>query len=100
MVWEYNQLPTHDSTIVHRDMVPVDSHSKEAKILIEYTQGVLNALKLDDGPTHGEVVLRDNVPCLAEKNCGRMAGTGPGCRWPKCCAATPSPLLPWTRVRS
>merc|ERR1712014_496903 len=43
--------------------------SKEAKILIEYTRGVLDALKLDNGPTHGEIMMTEDGPCLVEMNC-------------------------------
>jgi len=69
MVWVYDKRPTNGSAFVYWGMIPVDSQSKEAKILIEYTQGVLNALKLDNGPTHGEVMMKDDVPCLVEMNC-------------------------------
>jgi hypothetical protein len=69
MVWVYDKRPTNGSAFVYWGMIPVDSQSKEAKILIEYTQGVLTALKLDNGPTHGEVMMKDDVPCLVEMNC-------------------------------
>jgi len=69
MVWVYDKRPTNGSAFVYWGMIPVDSQSKEAKILIQYTQGVLNALKLNNGPTHGEVMMRDDVPCLVEMNC-------------------------------
>jgi len=69
MVWMYDKRPTNGSAFVYWGMIPVDSHSKEAKILIQYTEGVLDALKLDNGPTHGEVMMNDNVPCLVEMNC-------------------------------
>jgi hypothetical protein len=69
MVWVYDKRPTNGSAFVYWGMIPVDSQSKEARILIEYTQGVLNALKLDNGPSHGEVMMKDDVPCLVEMNC-------------------------------
>merc|ERR1719499_1227886 len=50
-------------------MIPVDAESKEAKILIKYILGVLSALKLDNGPTHGEVMMTMDGPCLVEMNC-------------------------------
>ena len=59
MVWVYDKRPTNGGDFVYYGMVPVDSQSREAQILIKYTRDVLDALKL--GP--------DNVPCLVEMNC-------------------------------
>jgi len=50
-------------------MIPVDSNTELAKLLIEYTEGVLDALELDNGPTHGEVMMMSDGPCLVEMNC-------------------------------
>merc|ERR1740123_2072821 len=50
-------------------MIPVDVNTPIAKTLIKYTEGVLNALKLDNGPTHGEVMMTSDGPCLVEMNC-------------------------------
>jgi len=54
---------------VYYGMIPVDSASDEAKVLISYTRAVLDALKLDNGPTHGEVMMTADGPCLVEMNC-------------------------------
>ena len=59
MVWVYDKRPTNGGDFVYYGMVPVDSQSREAQILIKYTWDVLDALKL--GP--------DNVPRLVEMNC-------------------------------
>lgn len=70
MVWVYDKRPTNGGDFVYYGMVPVDSQSKEAQILIKYTRAVLDALKLHNGPSHGEVMMGpDNVPCLVEMNC-------------------------------
>merc|ERR1712066_690729 len=70
MVWVYDKRPTNGGDFVYYGMVPVDSQSKEAQILIKYTRDVLDALKLHNGPSHGEVMMgADNVPCLVEMNC-------------------------------
>merc|ERR1719235_1968182 len=50
-------------------MIPVDSNTELAKVLIKYTEGVLDALKLDNGPSHGEVMMTSDGPCLVEMNC-------------------------------
>merc|ERR1711920_282033 len=69
MVWVYDKRPTNGAAFVYYGMIPVDADSKEAKILIEYTRGVLDALKLHNGPTHGEVMMTADGPCLVEMNC-------------------------------
>jgi len=69
MVWVYDKRPTNGSAFVYYGMIPVDAKSEVAKILIEYTVGVLDALKLDNGPTHGEVMMTADGPCLVEMNC-------------------------------
>mmetsp|Transcript_10359 Transcript_10359/g.30408 ORF Transcript_10359/g.30408 Transcript_10359/m.30408 type:complete len:492 (+) Transcript_10359:54-1529(+) len=69
MVWVYDKRPTNGAAFVYWGMIPVDSQSPEAKILIEYTRTVLDALKLDNGPTHGEVMMTASGPCLVEMNC-------------------------------
>ena len=50
-------------------MIPVESSSEVAQVLIKYTLGVLKALKLDNGPTHGEVMMTADGPCMVEMNC-------------------------------
>jgi predicted ATP-grasp superfamily ATP-dependent carboligase len=69
MIWEYDKRPTNGSAFVYWGMLPIDSQSKEGKILVKYTEGVLDALKLNNGPSHGEVMMKDDVPCLVEMNC-------------------------------
>merc|ERR1712039_567216 len=84
MVWEYDKRPTNGAAFVYYGMIPVDSNTELAKVLIKYTEGVLDALKLDNGPSHGEVMMGpDNVPCLVEMNCrshGWDASWVPLCR--------------------
>lgn len=69
MVWLYDKRPTNGGDFVYYGMIPVDSASEEARILIEYTRAVLDALKLYNGPTHGEVMMTSDGPCLVEMNC-------------------------------
>ena len=38
-------------------------------MLIPYVQGVLDALQIKNGPTHGEVMMTADGPCLVEMNC-------------------------------
>merc|ERR1719464_1474707 len=69
MVWVYDKRPTNGAAFVYYGMIPVDANSEEAKLLIKYTQGVLDALKLHNGPSHGEIMMTRNGPCLVEMNC-------------------------------
>lgn len=69
MVWVYDKRPTNGAAFVYYGMLPVDVNSPEAQVLIKYTQGVLDALKLDNGPTHGEVMMTADGPCMVEMNC-------------------------------
>merc|ERR1712050_531861 len=76
MVWRYDKRPTNGAAFVYWGMIPVDSQSEEAKILIPYTRGVLDALGLNNGPTHGEVMMTPEGPCLVEMNCRSTGGDG------------------------
>lgn len=73
MVWVYDKRPTNGAQFVYYGVVPVEADSPIARILIEYTRGVLDALKIRNGATHGEVMMTEDGPCLVEMNC-RCAG--------------------------
>lgn len=83
MLWVYDKRPMHGSAFVYFGCIPVDSDSPEAKILIPYVQGVLDALEFKNGPSHGEVMMTPDGPCLVEMNCrahGGDANWRPLCR--------------------
>lgn len=83
MVWVYDKRPANGSAFVYFGCVPVDANSPEAKILIPYVRGVLDAMGIKNGPTHGEVMMTDEGPCLIEMNCRAHGGDGnwrPLCR--------------------
>eukprot|EP00532_Pseudo-nitzschia_australis_P008561 CAMPEP_0168173946 /NCGR_PEP_ID=MMETSP0139_2-20121125/6204_1 /TAXON_ID=44445 /ORGANISM="Pseudo-nitzschia australis, Strain 10249 10 AB" /LENGTH=969 /DNA_ID=CAMNT_0008091989 /DNA_START=69 /DNA_END=2978 /DNA_ORIENTATION=+ len=83
MVWVYDKRPCHGSAFVYFGCVPVDSESLEAKIVIPYVQGVLDALEFKNGPSHAEVMMTPDGPCLVEMNCRAHGGDGnwrPLCR--------------------
>jgi hypothetical protein len=72
----YDRRPLNGSAFVYHGMVPVASDSKEAQVLIPYTRGVLDALQIKNGPTHGEVMMTPDGPCLVEMNCRAHGGDG------------------------
>ena len=45
-------------------------------VLVPYTFGVLDALGIKHGPSHGEVMLTNTGPCLVEMNCRTHGGDG------------------------
>lgn len=84
MVWMYDKRPANGSAFVYFGCVPVDSESTIAKIIISYTRGVLDALGLKNGPSHGEIMMTDEGPCLVEMNCRAHGGDG---NWRPLCRA-------------
>lgn len=84
MVWVYDKRPCHGSAFVYFGCIPVDSDSPEAKILIPYVRGVLDALEFKNGPSHAEVMMTPDGPCLVEMNCRSHGGDG---NWRPLCLA-------------
>jgi len=84
MVWVYDKRPANGSAFVYFGCVPVDSKSPEAKILIPYVRGVLDAMGFNNGPSHGEVMMTKDGPCLIEMNCRAHGGDG---NWRPLCRA-------------
>jgi biotin carboxylase len=76
MVWVYDKRACNGADFVYFGMLPVPSDSAVAKQLIAYTQGVLDALGIMNGPTHGEVMMTEDGPCLVEMNCRSHGGDG------------------------
>jgi len=76
MVWVYDKRPANGSAFVYYGCSPVPSDSPEAKIVIPYIRGVLDALELKNGPSHGEVIITEDGPCLVEMNCRARGGDG------------------------
>lgn len=84
MVWVYDKRPANGCAFVYFGCVPVDSNSPEAKLLIPYVRKVLDALDFSNGPSHGEVMMTPNGPCLVEMNCRAHGGDG---NWRPLCRA-------------
>jgi len=75
-VWVYDKRPANGAAFVYYGCSPVPSDSPEAKILISYVRGVLDALGIQNGPSHGEVIITQDGPCLVEMNCRARGGDG------------------------
>jgi hypothetical protein len=76
MVWVYDKRPANGAAFVYYGITPVDPTSPEARILIGYTRRVLDAIGIKNGPTHGEVIMTNDGPCLVEINCRANGGDG------------------------
>merc|ERR1711879_524855 len=76
MVWVYDKRKAKGGDFVYYGMIPVAIDSKEAQELIPYVRGVLDALGIKNGPTHGEVMMTQRGPCLVEMNCRAHGGDG------------------------
>merc|ERR1719382_2165797 len=76
MIWVYNKRAVNGAAFVYHGMLPVPSDSPEAQVLIPYVRGVLDALQIRNGPTHGEVMMTPDGPCLVEMNCRAHGGDG------------------------
>jgi len=76
MVWVYDKRPRNGSEFVYFGFLPVDPASEEAKALIAYDKGVLDALGMAHGPSHGEVIMTEDGPCLVEMNCRAHGADG------------------------
>ena len=75
-VWVYDKRPANGAAFVYFGMNPIDTASLEAKLLINYTNQVLDALGMKNGASHAEVILTPTGPCLVEMNCRAQGGDG------------------------
>jgi D-alanine-D-alanine ligase-like ATP-grasp enzyme len=76
MVWVYDKRPANGCAFVYHGVIPVDPTSSEARILIPYIRRVLDAIGIKNGPSHGEVIMTNDGPCLVEMNCRARGGDG------------------------
>jgi biotin carboxylase len=84
MLWLYDKRPVHGAAFVYFGCIPIDAESPEAKILIPYVRGVLDAMEIKNGPSHCEVMMTPDGPCLVEMNCRAHGGDG---NWKPLCVA-------------
>lgn len=76
MVWVYDKRERNGSAFVYFGCVPVESDSEEAQMIIPYIRKTLDILGVKNGPSHGEVIITENGPCLVEMNCRANGGDG------------------------
>jgi len=76
MVWVYDKRKANGGDFVYFGMKPVDTSTDTAKILINYTRRTLDILGIKNGPSHGEIMMTSEGPCLVEMNCRAHGGDG------------------------
>lgn len=76
MVWVYDKRERNGSAFVYFGCVPIESDSPEANLIIPYVRRVLDVLGVKNGPSHGEVIITSDGPCLVEMNCRANGGDG------------------------
>jgi biotin carboxylase len=73
-IWEYDKRSVNGAHFVYHGMKLRDSSDHESRILIEYANKVVQALKYYQGPSHCEIILTpvqknglvEHSPCLVE----------------------------------
>jgi len=75
-LWVYDKRPCNGAQFVYYGKLPVPSTSEVAQKIIPYVRSVLDALQIKHGPTHGEVMMTNDGPCLVEMNCRTHGGDG------------------------
>lgn len=65
-VVRYHKRKLDTGNVVYDIDEIIDAESREFKTLIEYTAKVCSCLGIKNGPSHAEVMLTDNGPCLVE----------------------------------
>jgi len=84
MTWLYDKRPANGSAFVYFGDIPVDPGSPESLQLIPYARKVLDAIGVSNGPSHGEIIMTEEGPCLVEMNCRTHGGDG---NWRPLCQA-------------
>ena len=75
MTWVYEKQPANGSDFVYLAMRPVETKECPSD-LIPYTRSVLDALDIQNGATHTEVMMTADGPYLIEVNVRVMGGNG------------------------
>ena len=57
MVWVYDKCAINGGDFVYQGDIPIDPESTEAKLLIPYARGILDAIGCRNGPSHTEIIM-------------------------------------------
>ena len=65
-IWQYDKRPVNGAAFVYFGYSLVDPKLPLCSSLLSYAGSVLDALKIDHGPSHMEVMMTPTGPCLVE----------------------------------
>lgn len=65
-IWQYDKRSANDQFNVYFGMKPLAVTGDQERALVEYIFAVLDALKFENGPGHGEVKMTPSGPVLVE----------------------------------
>jgi len=78
-IWEYDKRPCNGAPFVYYGMRLYQSEDgAREEALVNYMHGVLDALGVRQGPSHGEIIWLEDEgqPCLVEVGCRPHGGDG------------------------
>jgi biotin carboxylase len=75
-VWQYDKRPVNGSAFVYFGMKLVDPNIPFVQEMISYANDVLDALNIQQGPSHMEVIYCADGPCLVEVGSRCHGGEG------------------------
>jgi biotin carboxylase len=96
-VWKYRKRLVDVHNVYDRDDIQ-DPDSPEVAELIAYTSSALDALGIDYGPTHAEVIRTEHGPTLVEVGARMTGGVVPAYN-DACCGANQADLTALAAVR-
>jgi biotin carboxylase len=75
-IWEYDKRPANGASFVYFGMRLRASDTPRAQEMIAYAEKVLDALDINQGPSHMEVMYCSDGPCLVEVGSRCHGGEG------------------------
>ena len=77
MTYQYDKRSANGERSVYFGMIPIESDTHEASLAIPYVHSCLDALGVQNGPTHAEcIITADKGPVLIELNVRAHGGDG------------------------
>jgi len=75
-LWSLDKRPANGASHVHFGCVPEPCDTEAALIIIPYVRTVMNALGIQNGPTHAKVTMTPTGPVCIKISCSAHGGDG------------------------
>jgi biotin carboxylase len=76
-IWEYDKRPVNGANFVYYGMRLMPTNTPKCQQMIAYADKVLDALGINQGPSHMEIMYNEETgPCLVEVGCRCQGGEG------------------------